>query len=1055
MAGGDAGGQSCVVVRADTTDLSTFVEAGDAHASSLRHVFEAVSTTRSRVLSTIGGAGGPTGRTARLDGGWDPLGELIAESTLTNLFVGEVRDALGTLDADDAIGMVPTELIDRALAEVGLDRVGPDRSMAADRELAEEVLIRRELAEVLAGLDESLPDHLRSAEVGPAFEEWLRSLEDAEPERVAAAARVLIDEGIDRWAALPAADTDGPEGAVATMLVTQGLLIWPSDRGELTDELDGRTVTTSDGETLSALQVVVDALDLDASNDDLNIFGLGVAEWQRANQPWVRNAVLVELVDATLAADGTISEAGQRLVDDVLDRHPEVVDLSDDLWHDRGEEHRYLSTVDGRACRAWPVEGVRSVLARALAAPDYGLSDAEYGAALALDQLDGHVVGQATGTSDAFAEAWNERQLLLDRLADGDRDVAILIDQAMAQGLTAPEAFRLATTASDPAATDDRVRRIRVLYPTTAWGDPVDPAELNLGDQPDEGLSPDVARSLAIELQVLQTVQLARFAEGRVVPQQPLSADQIELVRRYDEIATWFHHRFAGSYPGGAEDAVDYLADLVADGEDLDRILFDKPEGFEDLLADLTRPENQIVWDLMAGAGGNDTFLGPDGTFRPPSGGNGVRTGDARALLVQLAVLSAVGPYQADLDLDGSGTIHEDEVADWLDAAAGDPSIPPALLDRIRVGTSVGLGEDTFGWDEIGDLIGWVGLAAAITATIVYSGGTAAPLWVQAGLVGLAGLEAFAYIKADDPASAALAGIGGLADLAAAARLVRLARTAPIGTTADILEAERRYDDLVRMARGSGVHELVELGEQAGQLTRSEFLARYEAILGDSQAELARRLIDEGATPAEAGNTLRAAGLDPFSAGDSGALHWTAEERAEIVQSTTWRTFDRELDDQFLAALDDFGADPFPPSELRGGEGQLFPSAEHPDLALKRWHESRLDDLDQSLQMLVDARTAVRADPDLATVMDVVEVHGRGPDWIMRDFDPDSIPLKQALEMGNPDALRAYQEALVALDDTTDDSLVTILKRLDRPQGPSANIHWVDESDTLLVIDMM
>lgn len=899
MVGESGGGSMCEVVRADTTDLTAFVEAGAGHTSSLRAVFDAVSATRSRTMAALAVGEVPPARVARLDGGWDPLAEQIAEATVANVFVDEIRNALDRGDHAGAVGWAPADEIDqtvrwapadeidRVLTAAGLAGLGADRTMADDVDLAAELIVRRELAEALAGLDEDIADHNRVAMVGLAVEEWLTDQVGADPERGEAVARVLVDVGVEMRAGLTGDQINGPEGAVAGMLVTQGIPAWPGDRGELVDSLHSTVVSTGDGRSVTALSVAVDALDLDQTVDELNIYGTGSPEWRRANQPWVRNAALIMLIDASIddrpidddsesGSDGrgTISIAGGHLVDDVLDRYPEVVELVDDTWHDtafgEGLSDRYQSTPDGRACRVWPTEGIRATLARGLVAPNNGLSAAEYEAALTLDQLDAQLLAAVDGGDSSLDELWGRRLVLIDELVDGDPDQAQLLDRVMAQGLSAAEALRLLGNASDPGRTDDRVRRIRVLYPTTAWGDPVDPATLGpstgSGAEPGLGLPGDVARSLAGELGVLQTVQLARFGEGRPVPDSPLTPNQVDLLRRYAEVAPWFHARLAGAYPGGAEPAVDMLAGMEAD--EFDRILFDAPDGFADLVAEMARNTNQNLWDLMAGADGNDTFLGPDGTYRP-AGGNHVGLGDARALLVQLALQSAIGRHQGDLDLDGNGIIHEDEVADWLEmAAAGGPGlgpgpgpgpgqqVPPALVDRIRLGTSHGLGQDTVGWEEIGEVAGWVGLAAAVTATTVYSGGAATPLWVKAGLAGLAVVEAYAYTQADDP--------------------------------------------------GGGLEPLDEVGAR----------------------------------------TMRR----------------TTEERAEIVQSRPWRSFDRDLDDQFLARLDEFGGDPHPPGWLRGGEGQLFLSEEYPDLTLKRWHEARSGDFDESVQALTDARAAVSSD---------------------------------------------------------------------------------------------
>ncbi len=758
-------GSWCEVVRADTDDLRTFVDRGEWYGSALRGVFDGVAAARSRAMAQLGGTGTPVARTARLDGGHDPLAELIAEAGLADAFVTEVADALATSTASGSEpGLVAADVVDAELADVGLDVLGPDRPMATDRELLAVWRARRELGDVLAELDADVPDHLRSQVVGLAVEEWLASIDGADPHRVAAVSHALLAEGLDLRAGL-GNGADGPDGAVATMLVTQGVLLHPGDHGDLVDDLARRWVVTGDGGDSLALEVLVDALDLHQTNDDLNWYGVGAGSWHRANQPWVRYAALTLLVDGTIRDDGTIGQAGQRLVDDVLDRYPSIVELVDDTWHDLDPADRYHSTADGLACRVWPTEGVVAVLRRALAAPNHGLTWSEHRSALALDALDAELGGAATDRE--FERLMSDRLAAVDELAGGDAELVTIIDGAMARGLSATEALRLARFGSSTGATNDRVRRLRVVYRTTAWGDPVDPVDASGHDH---GPANDVARSLAIELTVLQSIQDARYAEGRPQPEAPLTAVQVDLVRRYAEIGAWFHHSFAWGWPGGAEGAARYLTELGPD--EIDRVLPTAPDGFAELLAELSRPENAIVWDLLAGAADNDTFLGPDGTFRPADGRR-VASGDASALLVQLALLAAVGPHQGELDADGDGIVHEDEVARWLDVAAERADVPPALIDRVRLGADHGLGRDTFGWDEFAEIIGWIGLAAAVTATVVYTGGAAAPLWVKAGLVGLAAIEAVAWHRADEDWAAALAAAGGVADLAAAARLAR------------------------------------------------------------------------------------------------------------------------------------------------------------------------------------------------------------------------------------------------------------------------------------------
>ena len=82
--------------------------------------------------------------------------------------------------------------------------------------------------------------------------------------------------------------------------------------------------------------------------------------------------------------------------------------------------------------------------------------------------------------------------------------------------------------------------------------------------------------------------------------------------------------------------------------------------------------------------------------------------------------------------------------------------------------------------------------------------------------------------------------------------------------------------------------------------------------------------------------------------------------------------------------------------------------------------------------------------------MDVVGVKEVGSDWILRDFDPDSIEIRNALD--DPEVAAARQRVLTELEGTTDPTLRTILNRLRRN---SANIHWSPSKNKILIIDML
>ena len=820
-------------VRVETDDVSAFVDRGQPYVSGLQAVFDTVAGLRSRTLAAIGADGTPPPLVARLDGGTDPLAELMAEARIANVFCGEIVAALGSGSG-----------VDSALSAAGLDGIGSDLSLEGDRELLATIDARHELREVIDEAADGTPEQFRLNAVGFAVEDWLASLDARDPAQRDVAAGALVTEGVARQAALDAEAAAGADGAVAGLLVTQGLLRWSGDSGELTDTLAAQNLEGPDGPR-TALQLVVDALDLDQTNSYLNVYAPISGDWQLGHQPSVRTQVLGWLVDGTIETDGTIGASGQELVDDILDRYPGVVELSGSVLHDNNFDP------PGTGGWAWSDEPLVAVLGRALAAPNYGLTDDDVDAAARLESLDWHLA--RTEDQLTFNRLLAQRVALTEELAGGDADVALLIDGAMAQGLSAAEAVRLARYGHDadgPNGTDARVRRLRLVHPTTGWGDPVSAADAAA----QQGFDQAVARSIGVELGALQSIQSTRYQQDREVPTAPLSPEQVDLVQRYAEVETWFHHRLAGAWPGPTEEAVAYVASL--DPDELARILIDPPDGFDELLTELDDSSNAEVWRHLEGAGDNDTFLGPDGRFNPPTDRVGNR-GDAQALLVQLALLSAVGPHHDRLDIDQDGTLHEDEVSAWLEANDGRDGVPPSLVDQIRTGGTYGLGQDTFWWEEIGETIGWIGIAAAAGATIAYSGGGAVPLWVKAGLVGLAGAEAVALHQGNDNVGAILAGAAWFGDLADAAKLLRQARNIPPGAptaAADTLALRSQLEDL---ARGSELVELKRLADGADELSDEDFLDRFEVVAGQLlSADLSQGMAN-GATLSELLAALR------------------------------------------------------------------------------------------------------------------------------------------------------------------------------------------------------
>jgi hypothetical protein len=107
--------------------------------------------------------------------------------------------------------------------------------------------------------------------------------------------------------------------------------------------------------------------------------------------------------------------------------------------------------------------------------------------------------------------------------------------------------------------------------------------------------------------------------------------------------------------------------------------------------------------------------------------------------------------------------------------------------------------------------------------------------------------------------------------------------------------------------------------------------------------------------------------------------------------------------------------------------------------------------MDRSIQLLRDAKIAVDSNPRLKAVIEVTEIHEEGSDWIKRDFDPTSMPLRDAIDDASASAART--EAISALEGTKDPVLKKMSEKIKR-QPPSENIHWSPDKGKILIIDM-
>ena len=181
--------------------------------------------------------------------------------------------------------------------------------------------------------------------------------------------------------------------------------------------------------------------------------------------------------------------------------------------------------------------------------------------------------------------------------------------------------------------------------------------------------------------------------------------------------------------------------------------------------------------------------------------------------------------------------------------------------------------------------------------------------------------------------------------------------------------------------------------------------------------------------------------------------HPEARLPAEPTLPRSWDKFEPSYNQAFKDRLAAFRASTNLEPDYSGGEGRVF-AADGQLVALKRWFQSRLGDMAESLSKLRQVRADVEAHPKLAADVDVVKIYEEGPDWILRDFDANSVELKS----GPAEAKAAQQRAISELEALRSTGgltpmLADLLKKLKKIPA-SANLHWSPSKAKIVVIDM-
>lgn len=166
-----------------------------------------------------------------------------------------------------------------------------------------------------------------------------------------------------------------------------------------------------------------------------------------------------------------------------------------------------------------------------------------------------------------------------------------------------------------------------------------------------------------------------------------------------------------------------------------------------------------------------------------------------------------------------------------------------------------------------------------------------------------------------------------------------------------------------------------------------------------------------------------------------------------------WSSFERDHDMEFIEVLKQFSGNNqlAGKKHLRGGEGQLFESPLYPRLALKRFFVSKGKDPWIGVEILKLARNLQEENLAVNEYIEIAKIYETGSDWILRDFNPNTIPLK--IGITNPDVSSAFGNALAVLKKSSDPIAKKIIRLLEK-SPPSDNVHWIPETKKFYIFDM-
>lgn len=136
-----------------------------------------------------------------------------------------------------------------------------------------------------------------------------------------------------------------------------------------------------------------------------------------------------------------------------------------------------------------------------------------------------------------------------------------------------------------------------------------------------------------------------------------------------------------------------------------------------------------------------------------------------------------------------------------------------------------------------------------------------------------------------------------------------------------------------------------------------------------------------------------------------------------------------------------------------GGEAKIYLHPSRKDEVLKVWKPNRLDDFEESTRTVMHFERKVEKNAKLAEYLHVSKIKEKGPNYIVKEFFPNSIEMKKVVD---PKELKKMKAAIDKIKkELMRESDAINQKLFKKLNSGSENIHWDPGTGKIVLIDAL